>query len=261
MLGAIEIAKKHCMAGILRAKHRPRKRHVPYHRALPVLLAVTLTASRTFGQTIDRHEAILVDVSSSIGKGGPNSELFRDYLVAVKKLLLSEPPQSRVWVSTITTDSFGSARSILKGWTPEVRGIFDDDLNRARHEFAASFESKSTGLRPTAAGTDIIGGFWQAKALLESGAKGAEVPKTIWILSDVMNESASFNMPALLPAGPGEMLERAKVNGLIVPLHGLSDTRDWSVPCGAYAPGLEYPEGILGPLFPRNWSCPHLLLR
>ena len=34
---SIEIAKKRCMAGILRGKHIQRKRCVPYHQALPIL--------------------------------------------------------------------------------------------------------------------------------------------------------------------------------------------------------------------------------
>jgi hypothetical protein len=111
---------------------------------------------------------------------------------------------------------------LVKGWTPDSQGIFTDDLNRARHQLAATFETKSTGLSPTAAGTDIFGGLWQLKALLESGSKSnsQNVSKTIWIFSDMMNESASFNMPALLPSGPEKMIETAKVNRLIVPLDG-----------------------------------------
>jgi len=151
-----------------------------------------------------------------------NGELFREYLFAVKKLLLTEPPNSRIWVSVITTESFGSVRSLVKGWTPDAQGVFTDDLNRARHQLAANFEAKSAGLTPTAAGTDIIGGLWQLKALLESGSKGNSdtVSKTIWIFSDMMNESANFNMPAFLPTGPEKMIERAKANGLMVPLVG-----------------------------------------
>jgi hypothetical protein len=60
------------------------------------------------------------------------------------------------------------------------------------------------------------------KALLESGSNGVSnsVSKAIWIFSDMMNESANFNMPPLLPTGPEAMLARAKASGLIVPLHG-----------------------------------------
>ena len=223
LLSSIEIAKKRCMAGILRGKHIQRRKCVPYHQALPlVLVALFLAASPVFAQTIKHHEGILIDVSGSIGKGGANNDLFREYLFAVKKLLLTEPPNSRVWVSVITTESFGSVRSLVKGWTPDAQGVFTDDLNRARHQLAANFEAKSSGLSPSAAGTDIIGGLWQLKALLESGSKGSSdaVSKTIWISSDMMNESANLNMPPLLPAGPEKMLERAKANGLIVPLAG-----------------------------------------
>ncbi len=132
------------MAGILRAKHVQRKKCVPYHQALPIiLLAVMLAASPVFAQTINHHEGILIDVSGSIGKGGANSELFRELLFAVKKLLLTEPPQSRVWVSVITTESFGSVRTLVKGWTPDAQGVFTDDLTRARHELAATFGAKS----------------------------------------------------------------------------------------------------------------------
>jgi hypothetical protein len=223
LLSSAEIAKKRCMAGILRGKHVQRKKCVPYHNVLPVLLVVLLLAvSRLFAQTINHHEGILVDVSGSIGKGGTDNELFREYLFGVKKLLLTEPPNSRVWVSVITTESFGSVRSLVKGWTPDAQGVFTDDLNRARHQLAANFETKSAGLSPTAAGTDIIGGLWQLKALLESGSKGNSdaVSKTIWIFSDMMNESANLNMPALSPAGPEKMIERTKANGLMVPLAG-----------------------------------------
>jgi hypothetical protein len=223
LLSSIEIAKKRCMAGILRARHIQRKKCVPYHQALPIVLAVLfLASSHIFAQTITRHEGILIDVSGSIGKGGANDELFREYLFGAKKLLLTEPPRSRVWVSVITTESFGSVRSLVKGWTPDTQGVFTDDLTRARLQLATNFEAKSAGLSATAAGTDIIGGLWQLKALLESGSKGRSdaVSKTIWIFSDMMNESAGFNMPALLPAGPEKMIERAKANGLLVPLPG-----------------------------------------
>ena len=223
LLSSIEIAKKRCMAGILRAKHVQRKKCVPYHQALPfVLIVLSLASSHVLAQTINHHEGILIDVSGSIGKGGGNDELFREYLFWVKKLLLTEPPNSRVWVSVITTESFGSVRSLVKGWTPDAQGVFTDDLDHARRQLAANFEAKSAGLTPTAAGTDIIGGLWQLKALLESGSMSTSntVSKTIWIFSDMMNESANFNMPALLPAGPEKMIEQVKANDLIVPLAG-----------------------------------------
>lgn len=223
LLSSVEIAKKRCMVGILRAKHVQRKKCVPYHQALPlVLVLLSLASSHILAQTINRHEGILIDVSGSIGKGGGNDELFREYLFGVRKLLLTEPANSRVWVSVITTESFGSVRSLVKGWTPDAQGVFTDDLDRARHQLAANFEAKSAGLTPTAAGTDIIGGLWQLKALLESGSVGnsSTDSKTIWIFSDMMNESANFNMPAILPTGPERMIERTKANGLIVPLAG-----------------------------------------
>ena len=223
LLSSVEIAKKRCMAGILRGKHIQRKKCVPYHQVLPILLVVIfLAVSPIHAQTIKQHEGFLIDVSGSIGKGGTNDDLFREYLFGVKRLLLTEPPNSRVWVSVITTESFGSMRSLVKGWTPDAQGVFTDDLNRARHQLAANFETKSAGLTPTAAGTDIIGGLWQLKALLESGSKrnSDTVSQTIWIFSDMMNESANFNMPALLPAGPEKMIKRAKANSLMVPLAG-----------------------------------------
>jgi len=42
---AVEIAKKRCMAGILRAKHTQHKRCVPYQQALPILLLAVVLAS------------------------------------------------------------------------------------------------------------------------------------------------------------------------------------------------------------------------
>jgi len=126
-----------------------------------------------------------------------------------------------VWVSTIATDSFGGVQDIVKGWTPEAHGIFTNDLTRARRQLAISFEAKSAGLTATAEGTDIFGGLWHLKTEFESAPKAARADsgtRTIWIFSDMMNETAEFPMPRLLDIGPERMLERAKANGLIVPL-------------------------------------------
>src|SRR5262249_52212478 len=132
-------------------------------------------------------------------------------------------PNARVWVSSIAVDSFGAQGVLLKGWTPDARGIFTDDLNRARRELASAFEQKSSGLRPVASGTDIFGGLWHLQALFESAGKSGTAkgfPKVVWIFSDMMNETRSFLMPTLLSIGPEQMLERAKANGLLVPLNG-----------------------------------------
>ncbi len=228
LMSRIEIAGKRCMAGILRASNIPRRSHVPYFRSLRALLLLSalgilqICAVPAFSQTIEHHEAILLDVSGSIGGGNAQSQRFREYLYAAKKLLLTEPPNSRIWVSTITTESFGSVQELLKGHTPDAQGVFTDDLDRARHQLATNFESKSAGLAPVAAGTDIVGALWHMKTLLDSipAADSKRVSKTIWIVSDMMNETPGMLMPALIPLGPQKMLEHAKANGLIVPLQG-----------------------------------------
>lgn len=219
-----EMAKKRCLAGILRAQNVRNRRHPPYHRALTMLVLLMLIAARASqAQTIERYEGILIDTSGSISRGGTTNELFHEYLIATKKLLLTEPPNSRVCVSSISTDSFGGTREILKGWTPGSRGVFTDDLNRARRQLASSFEVKSSGMAPVASGTDIFGGLWHLKALFESGLKfdaSQSTPKTIWIFSDMMNETKGFRMPDMIDLGPKEMLARAKADGLVVPLNG-----------------------------------------
>ena len=168
---------------------------------------------------VDRYEAILIDVSGSIGQHGSSRELFREYLNAAKKLLQTEPPRSRVWVLLITTDSFGGVRPLLSGWTPDVQGVFTEDLDRARTQLASSFENKASGLAPIASGTDIFGALWNVKTLFESGSD-QHVSKEIWILSDMMSETSQFLMPALLPTGPERMLQAAKENGLVFSLSG-----------------------------------------
>jgi hypothetical protein len=226
-MSRIEIAGKRCMAGILRASNMHRRNHVPYFRSLRLIFLIpTLSLFQgsvpAYCQSIEHHEAILLDVSGSIGGGSSQNQRFREYLYSAKKLLLTEPPNSRVWVSTITTESFGSVQELLKGRTPDAQGVFTDDLDRARRQLATSFESKSAGLAPVAAGTDIIGALWHMKTLLEStsGADSKRTSKTIWIVSDMMNETPGLLMPALIPLGPQKMLEHAKASGLIVPLQG-----------------------------------------
>src|SRR5882724_644789 len=216
---SIEIAKKLCSAGILRAQNVRNNRKPPYHGALAFFVAFLLLGTgMACAQTIDHHEGILIDVSGSIGRNGKPSDLFRAYLTSTRTLLLSEPAKSRVWVSTISVDSFGGMREVVKGWTPESRGVFTDDLNRARHQLASSFEKNSSGISPAASGTDIFGALWHFKTLFESGSR--ETSKTIWIFSDMMNETREFPMPTLLTNGAEKMLEQVKSNGLLVPLKG-----------------------------------------
>jgi hypothetical protein len=184
------------------------------------VLFVLFRAPTCYAQTIEHYEGILIDTSGSISKDGTTRELFEEYLFSTKKLLSTEPADSRVWVSSIASDSFGGVRELLKGWTPGARGIFTDDLNRARRQLATSFEAKSAGLAPNAPGTDIFGGLWHLKALFESVPKSglSNAPRTVWIFSDMMNETQDLPMPRLLEMGPQQMLNRARANGLIVPL-------------------------------------------
>ena len=216
----IEIAKKHCMAGIRRAQTVGARRHAPYYKALVVLiLLLVLGVPRSYAQTIEHYDGILIDTSGSIGRASPKGEIFRKYLASTKHLLLTEPAESRVWVLTISTDSFGGSHEIVEGWTAQAHGIFTDDLTRARQQLASTFESRSSGMAPTAAGTDIFGGLWRLKVLFESSPSLGQT-RTIHIFSDMVNETTDFNMRALIADRPEQMLERAKVNGLLVPLDG-----------------------------------------
>jgi hypothetical protein len=218
----IEIAKKHCMAGIRRAESIRGRRHTPYYKALVVLAFLALCrVPLSHAQTIERYEGVLIDTSASISRDGANGDLFQQYLRSTKKLLAHEPPNSRVWVSSIARDSFGGVRDIVTGWTPDARGIFTDDLNRARRQLMTRFEAKSAELAPTATGTDIFGGLYYQKVLFDSRPNHGshdESPKAIWIFSDMVNETAEFAMPELLEIGPERMLERVKATGILVPL-------------------------------------------
>lgn len=206
------------MAGILSAQAVRNRRRPSYHQFLPlVLIGFCLSLSPVVrAQSTHRAEAILIDVSGTIGRGG-NPELLTKYLAGTKQLLLTEPPESRVWVSVITTDSFGDTQPLLKGWTPASQGIFTDDLVRSRHELAATFEKRGAGLRAISAGTDIFGALWQAKDVLDSQPADQ---KEIWIFSDMMNETSAFPMRALLPRGTEGMVTQAESTGLVVPLKG-----------------------------------------
>jgi hypothetical protein len=223
---SIEIAQKRCMAGILRAQNVRRKRNIAYHRALGVVafsLVALASARDAHAQTIERYEGILIDTSGSIAKGKANNGLFHEYLSSTQQLLLTEPANSRVWVSKIASDSFGGVVEVVSGWTPYARGVFIDDLTRARRQLAARFEDKSGGIVPVSAGTDIFGGLWHNKALFDSAPKSdsnSTVLMSIWIFSDMMNETREFSMPELVDTTPEQMLERAKANRLIVPLRG-----------------------------------------
>src|SRR6185437_15073253 len=72
LLSLVEIAKKKCWAGILRARHFHRRNAVPFHRALGCILLGFMLLSSSLAlhaQSLNRYEGILIDVSGSIGAG------------------------------------------------------------------------------------------------------------------------------------------------------------------------------------------------
>ena len=222
LTSAPEIAKNCCLAGILKAANGRPRRHPPYHQALTLILIVMVPSVLALqAQKIERYDAILIDTSASISRGGRSNELFQEYLRAVKKLLLTEPPNARVWVLSISSDSFGGAQEILKGWTPDARGVFTDDLNRGRLQLASEFERKAAGIAPLASATDIFGALWRITVLFDSGAgrdSTTSASKSIFIFSDMVNETKAFHMPELIELGPERMLQRARSEELLVPL-------------------------------------------
>jgi len=206
-------AKRQCMAGIRRAQSDRKRRSPPYHKALTTLIVLALIyVPRSHSQIIQRDEGILIDGSTSISR-----DLFREYVRATKEHLATEPPNTQVWVSSIGSDSFG-VREIVEGWTPEVHGVFNDDLDRARRQLATSFEAKLSGSAPSAKATDIIGGLWHLKALFESGSGNTTFRRTVILFSDMTNDTSELPMPKLLALGPEQMLERVKEHGLLVQL-------------------------------------------
>jgi hypothetical protein len=232
LLTCIETAQQRCAAGILRAQNELGKRRPPYHRLLTAFFVVVLLGYSAKAQSFEHYEGILIDVSGSISKSNGSNDLFREYLTSTRQLLLTEPAKSRVWVSSITVNSFSNVREIVKGWTPEARGVFTGNLDSARHELAAAFEKQSSGLQPIAAGTDIFGGLAYLKAHFESGVQSSRVTKTIIIFSDMMNETREFNMPELLALGTDHMMERVKANGLLLDLKGYQIRIDGASPNG-----------------------------
>jgi hypothetical protein len=163
------IARQLCTAGILRAKAELDRRPPSYHHHVAMaILALILIAVPSKAQTFDHAEGIVIDISGSIGHGA-NNDLFREYMNSARQLLLSEPPKSRVWVSVVSSESFGSVRPLVKGWTPDRQGVFTDDLNRTRHELASNFEAKAAGLHPISARHGHIRGIVANKSIARFG--------------------------------------------------------------------------------------------
>ena len=221
ILASLEIAKKQCSAGILRGENELQRRRPPTYYGPPVAVIAIFTllaVSPSRAQQIEHYDAILIDTSKSIARGESN-ELFHEYLSSARRLLQNEPPNSRVLVAVINKDSFGTSKDLVKGWTPDARGIFTDNLIRARHDLSAIFEAKTADLSPIASSTDIFGALWHVKTFFDSfpDAKNS-ASNAIWIFSDMMNETPEFSMPELIALGPDEMLSRAQAKRLLVPL-------------------------------------------
>src|SRR5689334_23053332 len=69
LLLSVEIAKRQCAEGILRAQVTLNKRKPPYHRPfMGLLLIAVLGAVTARAQNIEQYEGILIDTSGSISK-------------------------------------------------------------------------------------------------------------------------------------------------------------------------------------------------
>lgn len=197
--------------GILNQPPRP-----PYFKIAAALVLSLILGNNVAAQPEPKClQALLLDGSGSIGKQGQ----FRSYLFGIKAQLLNTPPECRLWAFMISTESFGSVPDIVKGWTPAARGIFTDELSKARAQLAAAFESKSQEFSPSSAGTDVIGGVFRARATLES-VPSSRISKSILLWSDMVNETTDFNMPAMIPVGIDKMMELVKSKGLLADLKG-----------------------------------------
>src|SRR5579871_589467 len=196
---AIEAAKTQCMAGVRRAQDIRSKRRTPFHKALIIpLIVVALHGFPSYSQIVGREEGQLIDTSLSMGKGEANQYLFRECVASAKMLLASETPNTRVWVSIIASDSFGGVPDILTGWTPDVHGVFSDDLKQARRQLTERFEAKTATLAPTAPNTDIFGSLWRMKVFFESVPAAPRIKMTLWVFSDMMNDTPGFRMMEML---------------------------------------------------------------
>jgi hypothetical protein len=217
----LEMAKKLCAAGIVRASHLRNPNHPPYLASLIVLLLLGSAQNMLAQDNVKRAEIVLLDVSGSMSHKVETRNLFNEMLQGVKQLLRTEPPDSRTWTLLISTDSFGGvSQTLVRGWTPSASGIFVERLEQARRQLVSSFETKAAGLSPVAAGTDIFGALARAKTLLDSDPNSTGYTKEIFLFTDGMNET-SYNMPALLPTGVENMMSLARTNRLIVSLTGV----------------------------------------
>lgn len=109
--------------------------------------------------------------------------------------------RSRCPISIIASDSFSGPTEIVRGWTPTSHGVFTDNLDRTRRQLATNFESKSASLAAGAEWTDSIGGHWHLKILFdaaETEARSDTHSRTIWIFSDMMNQTPDFDIVRML---------------------------------------------------------------
>ena len=192
----------------------------PYFKIVATLLLFIALGGMVAAQSEPKMlQAYLLDGSGSIGRRNAQSDQFRSYLFGIRSQILLAPPECRLWVFLISTDSFGSVPEVMRGWTPAGRGIFTADLDKARTQLGSAFESKSQSISPVSAGTDVIGGLFRTRATLDS-LRSQTVGKEVFIWSDMLNETQDFNMPALMSGGVEKMIEFAKSNGLIADLKG-----------------------------------------
>lgn len=77
-----------------------------------------------------------------------------------------------------------------------------------------------------------LSGWLQRAERAIVGAFGGEL--------DMVNETRDFPMPTLLAPGPERMLERAKADGLMVPMERIQGSCVWRNAKQPYASSLEH---------------------
>lgn len=187
-----------------------RKRLSPFGRALATDATASRSPLRLFSPPITSVGTEIEERAfAQYGPGVEDREVVRrgvnDQLVpfpcAWHQQWHRPSKRSRCTISIIASDSFSGPTEIVRGWTPTSHGVFTDNLDRTRRQLATNFESKSASLAAGAEWTDSIGGHWHLKILFdaaETEARSDTHSRTIWIFSDMMNQTPDFDIVRML---------------------------------------------------------------
>jgi hypothetical protein len=163
---------------------------------------------------------VLLDLSKSEAVQGHDSRAeFAKNVQSVSNTMAALPAGSKVSVIGITDDSFATPYIILSAELAGDEGYFKERLANGRAALVRAWQTRSAGLAPSYAQTDILGALLVASEVFHESTDDRR--KVIVVLSDMKQATHALNLERRSTVQTTTAMQQVTNGKLLADLHGV----------------------------------------